>query len=147
MRSVLGACQIQTKQKLYKPSCFNFPLDLIFSIWFFTCLFFWSHLLIKWLEAAIHSCAKKKKKSCSVKLLLTITLEKYLWAIAEQQFYRITLNVCIWMINKCHTRTVQFVTLVRRNTKHNKDESTRIERKETWKKKVREMWWVVLIFI
>ena len=37
-----------------------------FIRWFFTGLIFWSHLLIKWLEAAIHSCARKN--SCSVKL-------------------------------------------------------------------------------
>ena len=35
-------------------------------IWFFTCLIFWMHLLIKWLEAAIHSCARKIV--CSEKL-------------------------------------------------------------------------------
>ena len=34
--------------------------------------------------------------------------------------------------------TVQFVTVVRRNTKHKKDEKTRIERKKIFKK-VREI--------
>ena len=33
----------------------------------------------------------------------------------------------------------------RRNTKHKKDENTRIERKEIWQKKVREIGWVALI--
>ena len=50
------------------------------------------------------------------------------------------------MINKCHTRSVQFATIVRQNAKHKKDEDTRIERKEIWKK-VREIGLVVLIFI
>ena len=33
--------------------------------------------------------------------------------------------------------TVQFVTVVRRNTKHRKDENKRIESKESWKKSKR----------
>ena len=42
--------------------------------------------------------------------------------------------------------TIQFVTIVRLNTKHKKDENTRIKRKEIWKK-VRDIEWVVLNFI
>ena len=55
-----------------------------FIIWFFTCLIFWSHLLIKCLEAASNSCARKivVLQSCKVDPL-TITLGKYLWRIAE----------------------------------------------------------------
>ena len=42
------------------------------------------------------------------------------------------------MINNATLDTAQFVTVVRRNTKHKKDENTRIERKEI-RKKVREI--------
>ena len=36
-------------------------------------------------------------------------------------------------------------SVVRQNAKHKKDENTRIERKQIWKK-VREIGWVILIF-
>ena len=37
----------ESRQKLHKPSCFNFFRIWRFIIWFCTSLIFWSHLLIK----------------------------------------------------------------------------------------------------
>ena len=38
-------------------------------------------------------------------------------------------------------------SVVRQNTKHKKDENTRIDSKEIWEKKVREIYIVVFIFL
>ena len=46
-------------QKLHKLSCFNFSLDVMFYYLIFHVLIFWSHLLIKWLKAAMHCCKRK----------------------------------------------------------------------------------------
>ena len=51
------------------------------------------------------------------------------------------------MISKCHTDTVQFVTVVRRNTKHKIVENTSIERKEIWKKKNKKKKKIIIIII
>ena len=50
------------------------------------------------------------------------------------------------MINKCTRDTVQFVTVVRRNKKHKKDENTRIERKK-FEKKVKESCFNIYIVV
>ena len=72
----LGARQVQhnptiwgKRQKFHKSSCFNFSsgFEVLIIFWFFTSLIFWSHLLIKWLEAAIHCCTRRIELSfCKV---------------------------------------------------------------------------------
>ena len=56
MRLGLGARKIQHTRIV----CFNFSSGVWGAIiWFITCLIFWSYLLNKWSEAAIHNSGRK----------------------------------------------------------------------------------------
>ena len=88
-----------------------------------------------------------KKNSCSVKLqgepldhnLRKIPVQgswiKILWSNSK----------CL-LLNKKANATQDTVQFVRQNTKHKKDEHTRIERNKIWKTDKR-IGWIVLIFI
>ena len=75
MHSGLGARQVQQATTIWKnkvaisQACFNFSFGIwCVIIWFFTCLIFWSYLLNKWSEAAIHNAGWYMKNSSFVKL-------------------------------------------------------------------------------
>ena len=139
----------EIRQKLFKPSYFNFSSDFMF----YWLIFGSSHLQL---------C---KKNSCSVKLQgwpfdhnsRKIPVENG-WIIISQNNFK-----CLLLSDKQMLHEIMFILLqkqsytffyrtppvaasfVRRNTKHKKDE-TRESKERKFEKKVRKIVWVVLIF-